>query len=199
MEIDFGSEFTEADINDLRTAKARLENPGLAARMADLFGKPIDAGLRALPQDWNRKALEIARKVLLKALEFAVRTLGNPEPGRSRDRLHRIWSPVPVLWGEPLGWHLFPWSSLCRRRSCFAPSPTSRAARVTTSRRFLSGFRAWRSSRWAAAARVMTRLKKATGWSGQLWRNQSPRRSPTSAEGVSPRRALRRLSVLSPP
>jgi hypothetical protein len=90
MAIDFANEFSEADINDLRLAKLRLENPGLASRIADLFGKPIDAGLKALPADWNRMASEIARKALLKALEVAIRTLGEETPGRSHDRLHRI-------------------------------------------------------------------------------------------------------------
>jgi hypothetical protein len=82
--------FVESDVSDLRIVKSRLENPGLAARMADLFGKPIDAGFKALPADWNRRVLVIARKALLKGLEIAIRTLGESRTGKSKDRLHRI-------------------------------------------------------------------------------------------------------------
>jgi hypothetical protein len=80
----------ESDLSDLRTAKSRLENPGLAIRIADLLGKPIDAGFKALPADWNRRALEIARKALLRGLNIAIRTLGESKTKRSRDRMHRI-------------------------------------------------------------------------------------------------------------
>ena len=90
MQTDFHHEFSEADIDDLRIAKSRLENPGLAARVADLFGKPIDVGLKALPADWNRIVMEITRKALLKALDLAIRTLGQAKSARSYDRLHRI-------------------------------------------------------------------------------------------------------------
>jgi hypothetical protein len=90
MAADFGNRFTEADLRVLRIAKSRLENPGLAARLADLVGKPIDQGLKALPPGWNERAVGIARKALLKALALAIRTLGPDESGRSRDRLHKI-------------------------------------------------------------------------------------------------------------
>ncbi|MBP1624990.1 MAG: hypothetical protein H6Q07_3012 [Acidobacteria bacterium] len=83
MAADFGNRFTEADLRVLRIAKSRLENPGLAARLADLVGKPIDQGLKALPPGWNERAVGIARKALLKALAIAIRTLGPDESGRS--------------------------------------------------------------------------------------------------------------------
>jgi hypothetical protein len=83
-------DFSESDRNDLAAAKNMLEYPGFAARLADLFGKPIEAGLKALPPDWNRRVMEIARRALLKALEVAIRTLGESNSRKSRDRLHRI-------------------------------------------------------------------------------------------------------------
>jgi hypothetical protein len=33
--------FTDRDLEDLRKAKARLQHPGLAARMADALGGPL--------------------------------------------------------------------------------------------------------------------------------------------------------------
>jgi len=67
-----------------------LEHPGLAARLADLVGKPIDQGLKALPPGWNGKVVDIARRALLKALSIAVRTLDPHERGRSKDFLHKV-------------------------------------------------------------------------------------------------------------
>ncbi len=90
MALEYISSSVESDLSDLRIAKSRLENPGLAARMADLFGKPIDAGFKALPDDWNRRVLEIARKALLKGLNIAIRTLGESQTRKSKDRLHLI-------------------------------------------------------------------------------------------------------------
>jgi hypothetical protein len=90
MMVDFDIEFNESDIRDLRIAKSRLEHPGLAARLADLVGKPIDQGLKALPAGLNKTAVEMARKALLKSLGFAIRTLGTVRAGKSRDRLHKI-------------------------------------------------------------------------------------------------------------
>ena len=90
MTVDFYIEFNASDIRDLRIAKSRLEHPGLAARLADLVGKPIDQGLKALPAGSNKTAVEIQQKALMKGLGFAIRTLGTGKAGRSRDRLHKI-------------------------------------------------------------------------------------------------------------
>jgi hypothetical protein len=90
MTINFPDEFSESDVRDLMIAKSRLEHPGLAARFADLFGKPIDQGMKALPAGWNQKVVELARKTLLKGLEFAIKTLGSKKSGKSRDRLHKL-------------------------------------------------------------------------------------------------------------
>ena len=72
--------FQQSDISELKAAKSLLENPGLAARMADLIGKPLDAGLKALPPGWNEKAMDLARKALMKALNVAIRSLGRTGP-----------------------------------------------------------------------------------------------------------------------
>jgi len=101
-------ELNESDIRNLRIAKSRLENPGLAARLADLFGKPIDQGLKALPEGWNKKAVEIARKALLKGLEFAIRTMGSEEPVRSKDRLHKILVTASGIAGGAAGMAAIP-------------------------------------------------------------------------------------------
>jgi hypothetical protein len=84
------SEFSKADLHDLRVAKSKLEYPGLTARIAALIGKPIEAGFRLLPKNWNEKVADITQAALLKGLEFAVRTMGEAETKGSRDWLHKI-------------------------------------------------------------------------------------------------------------
>jgi hypothetical protein len=82
---------TEADWNAIRAAKVRLDSPSLTARIADIFGKPIQAGLSYLPADWNEKVRGLAQAALLKALDMAILTLGDVESkGNSNNWLHRI-------------------------------------------------------------------------------------------------------------
>jgi len=81
--------FTTDDLNELKAGKAKLEYPGLTARIADAIGKPIEVGFDRLPKAWNRKIGEITRAALLKGLEFAVLTMGNAGPKKSRDWLHK--------------------------------------------------------------------------------------------------------------
>ena len=103
MTAEYEIEFSESDIRDLRLAKSRLEYPGFAARLADLVGKPIDQGLKALPAWMNKMAVAVARKALLKGLGFAIRTLGDSKTGRSRDRLHRVLVAGSGIAGGAIG------------------------------------------------------------------------------------------------
>jgi len=102
------NDFSQSDLRDLIVAKSRLEYPGLAARLADLVGKPMGQGLKALPPAWNEKAIQIARKALLKALDIAVRTLGSGNRGGSRDRLHRVLVAGSGFAGGALGMAAIP-------------------------------------------------------------------------------------------
>ena len=42
---------TEEDLDALRVAAATLEHPGLAARLGNIAGKPIELVGRALPEE----------------------------------------------------------------------------------------------------------------------------------------------------
>jgi hypothetical protein len=87
---DLTGRFDEADLEDLRTAKIKLEYTGLTAKIAALIGKPIESGFKLLPRNLNEKVSAIAQAALLKGLEFAVRTMGEGERKGSRDWLHKI-------------------------------------------------------------------------------------------------------------
>jgi len=83
-------EFSECDLDDLRAAKTRLEHPSLTAKLADLLGGPIEAGLKRLPQNWNNKVGKATETALFKGLEFSVRTMGSPNTKPSHDWLHKL-------------------------------------------------------------------------------------------------------------
>ncbi len=81
---------SETDLLDLREAKARLEHPGLAARLADAFGRPIEAGVKFLPGNWNQRVAGLAESALTRGLQVSISSLKKGRAGRSRDRLHRL-------------------------------------------------------------------------------------------------------------
>jgi hypothetical protein len=86
----YEQEFTDADLNDLREAKTKLEYPSLAATIADMIGRPVEAGLKLLPKDWNNKVNEVAQAALLKGLEFSILTMNKAETRVSQDWLHKL-------------------------------------------------------------------------------------------------------------
>lgn len=91
------------DLAALREAKRRLEHPGLTARLSDLIGRPMESGLRMLPRRWHRTIESATETALIKGLEFAVKTMGRPEPRRSRDRLHKALAAGTGAAGGAIG------------------------------------------------------------------------------------------------
>jgi hypothetical protein len=91
---------SQSELADLRAAKARLEYPGLAMRLADAVGRPIETGFRMLPADWEERLTGLVEVVLMRALQLSLRTMGEgPQAAictdvsfrrRSRDRLHKL-------------------------------------------------------------------------------------------------------------
>ncbi len=61
-----------AEIDDLKTAKRLLDNPGLAARFSNLVGAPIEKGFALLPQRWNTVVNDATRKSIAAALDVAL-------------------------------------------------------------------------------------------------------------------------------
>ncbi|HEX2138574.1 MAG TPA: EcsC family protein, partial [Woeseiaceae bacterium] len=65
----------EPVIEELRLAKELLESPGLAARISDALGTPVEKGMRLLPGKWNAAVVDITRKSIESALEIALWSL----------------------------------------------------------------------------------------------------------------------------
>jgi len=78
----------ESAIRQLRRARDQLENPSLAARIADLAGVSIEHGFELLPEGWRRQVQGATRAALEAALEVAVRSLGR-SPGGPGVVVHR--------------------------------------------------------------------------------------------------------------
>lgn len=76
------AQISPEDLDDLRRARGLIENPGLAARLTDLLGKPIELGVAMLPAKTVKRVHEIARAALERALTLAVATMRDKQGAR---------------------------------------------------------------------------------------------------------------------
>lgn len=82
--------FQQKDLNDLKKAKALLENPGIAAKITDLLGAPIEKGFELLPANWNTKIGEVTQTALTKAIHAAVFTMKGAPKEKASNILHKF-------------------------------------------------------------------------------------------------------------
>lgn len=75
---------------ELFTAMQILENPGIAAKITNLIGSPIEKGLERLPASWNGKIGEITKIALLKAADAAVLTMKESPNSKASNLWHKI-------------------------------------------------------------------------------------------------------------
>jgi EcsC protein family len=92
----------EDDLQALHTAVRTLERPGLAARLAELAGKPIEVIGRALPEPASRLVATATTKELDAALLVAIRTMKN-EPKAASSVLHRALAATSGAVGGSFG------------------------------------------------------------------------------------------------
>ena len=78
------------DLEDLKIAKKLLENPGLAAKITNLIGKPIEKGLESLPKNWSEKLGKITHSSLMKAADAAIFTMDDIPNSESSNIMHKI-------------------------------------------------------------------------------------------------------------
>lgn len=84
--------FQQKDLDDLKKAKQLLENPGLAAKITNLLGTPIEKGFDLLPQNWSVKIGEMTQTALTKAIHAAVLTM-KASPG---EQASNMWHKLAV-------------------------------------------------------------------------------------------------------
>ena len=78
------------DMEDLKTAKWLLENPGIAARITDLLGVPIQKGFELLPRSWNVAVGAVTRMVLFMSVNAAVSTMDSKQKNESSNLWHKL-------------------------------------------------------------------------------------------------------------
>lgn len=83
-------EWTQVDLKDLQVAKNLLENPGLAPRLTEIIGGPIEKGFSLLPDNWRDTLQSASRKSLMAALEVASNTMTEERSGQTSDLAHKI-------------------------------------------------------------------------------------------------------------
>ncbi|MEA3435970.1 MAG: EcsC family protein [Thermodesulfobacteriota bacterium] len=82
--------FQQTDLNDLKKAKTLLENPGIAAKITNFLGIPIEKGFELLPDNWNVKIGEMTQEALAKALHAAVFTMKASHGEEASNIWHKI-------------------------------------------------------------------------------------------------------------
>lgn len=83
-------ELSPTDIAELRVARELLENPGLAAKISNLVGAPLERGFAMLPKRWHAAVVEATRRAVEKALDVALGTLDHDKRRSPSNRLHKL-------------------------------------------------------------------------------------------------------------
>ena len=92
----------EDDLQALCTAVAALEHPRLAARLAEIAGKPIELFNRALPETVSKAIAIATTQALNTALRVALRTMHN-EPKAASSYLHKALAATSGAVGGSFG------------------------------------------------------------------------------------------------
>ena len=82
----------QEDLILLRQAKRALETPGLALRISNVVGRPIEQAMKLLPETWSEQIITITNRALKSAMDAALVTL-DKKPGR---RSSNLWHKVAV-------------------------------------------------------------------------------------------------------
>ncbi len=82
--------FPEQDRKELQVAKNLLENPGIAAKITNFIGTPIEKGLSLLPENWNKNIGDITQTALLKASDAAIFTMKDIPGEASSNIWHKL-------------------------------------------------------------------------------------------------------------
>ncbi len=83
-------ELTQRDLADLGFAKELLERPGLASKITNLVGSPLEMGFKLLPARWTEAVQEATKAALSKALAFAAGTLGDKTQKPASEFVHKM-------------------------------------------------------------------------------------------------------------
>ncbi len=84
-------DITANDLDDLKYARSLLESPGLAIKITQMLGAPIEKGFSLLPAGWADVVSATTGKALQAALRSAILTMNQQkEGGKSANGLHKL-------------------------------------------------------------------------------------------------------------
>ncbi len=81
---------SENDLFELQSAKNLLENPGVAAKITNFVGAPIEKGFELLPDSWNKSIGGATQTALMKASEAAIFTMKDIPGEESSNIWHKL-------------------------------------------------------------------------------------------------------------
>ena len=81
---------SDTDLHELRLARNLLENPGIAAKITNVIGTPIEKALRLLPDNWNKNVGEVTRAALMKASDAMVVTMKDVPGESASTKWHKL-------------------------------------------------------------------------------------------------------------
>lgn len=84
------TDISKMDMEELQLAKRLLENPGLAARITNFIGMPIEKAFEMLPKNWNEKVVKITHTAIKRSSEAALFTIKDQPGKRTSNRLHKL-------------------------------------------------------------------------------------------------------------
>ena len=96
-------ELSARDRDDLEAAVAILENPGLAPRLMEIIGLPLDKAMSVLPANWKRVVGSASQKTLMKVLELALLTMEESKKKPASNLLHKVFVAASGAGGGALG------------------------------------------------------------------------------------------------
>lgn len=94
---------SDEDLRAIAEARALLENPGLAVKLTNVVGKPIEKGFELLPPRWRDKVTVITRDALNAALGAAIASLGRAGTGAAHPLLHKLAATASGAAGGAFG------------------------------------------------------------------------------------------------
>lgn len=81
---------SDTDLHELQLARNLLENPGIAAKITNVIGTPIEKALRLLPENWNKNVVEVTRAALMKASDAIVVTMKDVPGESASTKWHKL-------------------------------------------------------------------------------------------------------------
>ncbi len=88
---------------ELTQAKSLLECPPLLIKLSDIIGRPIEGGLKRLPDGIQKSIGNVTQDALMRSLKFAVNTLGTEEKGSPSTLFHKALVGASGALGGSMG------------------------------------------------------------------------------------------------